>query len=196
MASETGLRERKKALSRQAIHAAAVKLFLKHGYETVTVAQVAAVADVAVTTLFRYFPDGKDALPFRGEEDRGAALTAAIRERDAGLDAFTAISDFMRSRGPFVPGDKAAAALQTLIAQTPPLRAYARKKWLDCEAALGQELSLALKLPDDAGLRALARFILETPDIAAQQADPPRAIIEILGRLRAGWLSVPENLPH
>lgn len=188
MTSEIGLRARKKTLSRQAIHNAATKLFLQHGYEAVTVADVADAADVAVTTLFRYFPDGKDALVFAWEEDRAQALIAAIREREPGTDVFAAVEHFMRSRGPFAPGNKEAAPLQKLIAATPPLRAYARKKWLDCEAALAAELSLALRTPASASLHALTRFILETPDIAAQEIEPPRAITEILGKLRIGWV--------
>lgn len=50
-----GRRERKKRLTREAIAKTALQLFAERGYDAVTVADVAAAADVAVTTVFNYF---------------------------------------------------------------------------------------------------------------------------------------------
>ncbi|MBN1422251.1 MAG: TetR/AcrR family transcriptional regulator [Planctomycetes bacterium] len=54
-------REREAERRRQAILAAARKLFWKQGYERATMPQIAAAAEVAAGTLYLYFP-GKEAL--------------------------------------------------------------------------------------------------------------------------------------
>lgn len=54
------LRERKKARTRAAIQHEALRLFREHGYDATTVEQVAQAAEVAHTTVFRYFPTKED----------------------------------------------------------------------------------------------------------------------------------------
>jgi AcrR family transcriptional regulator len=74
----TGLRERKKAQTRLRISDIATELFLSHGFDTVTVAQVAKAADVSVKTVFNYFGAKEDLL-----FDREAAWLSAIDELTA-----------------------------------------------------------------------------------------------------------------
>lgn len=56
----TGLRERKKARTRDAIREKARRLFREQGYAATTVAQIAEAAEVSLSTLFRYFPAKAD----------------------------------------------------------------------------------------------------------------------------------------
>src|SRR5689334_1421421 len=51
-----GLRERKKRRTRQAILDAAIQLFWLQGYEATTVMQIAERAEIAPSTVFKYFP--------------------------------------------------------------------------------------------------------------------------------------------
>src|SRR6188472_3653914 len=78
-----GLRERKKRQTRAAIAEAAMTLFQAHGFDAVTVADVARAADVSEKTVFNYFP-AKEDLVVHGGEERRAALIEAIRSRPAG----------------------------------------------------------------------------------------------------------------
>ncbi|MGI9823525.1 TetR/AcrR family transcriptional regulator [Agromyces sp. Marseille-Q5079] len=186
MAVTGGLRERKRAQTRVALRTAATRLFLERGFDQVTVAEIADEADVALTTLFTYYPEGKVALIFDREEDREAELVRAIEQRPAGTDPLSAIEAFMISRLPFTSNDGKRDEILELIFSTPQLRAHVRQKWTDCEDALTAELSRHDVLGAPAA-RALARFILESPDIAAREASPDTALQVIFTNLRRGW---------
>jgi AcrR family transcriptional regulator len=79
-----GLRERKKRQTRDTIAAAAMKLFQARGFEDVTVAEVAAAADVSEKTVFNYFST-KEELVFSGSDDRLDEHVDAIRQRVPGV---------------------------------------------------------------------------------------------------------------
>jgi AcrR family transcriptional regulator len=77
----TTLRETKKAQSRERIAQVAKELFTRHGYDDVTVEQVAQAAAVSKKTVFNYFPTKED-LVFDRAEDRASALLTAVTQRD------------------------------------------------------------------------------------------------------------------
>ena len=56
MDTELGLRERKKLRTRQLITQTAARLFVKRGFNAVSVAAVARAAEVSEATVFNYFP--------------------------------------------------------------------------------------------------------------------------------------------
>jgi AcrR family transcriptional regulator len=110
-----GLRERKKQQTRELIADTARRLFAEHGFERVTVAQIAQEADVAEATVFNYFPTKEDLFYSRLEAFEEELLTA-VRERRPGVSVLEAFRDFLLARrGVFAmnaPGGDDAATEQ------------------------------------------------------------------------------------
>jgi AcrR family transcriptional regulator len=87
-----GRRERKKAEVRQRISDVATALFLRRGFDQVSVSEIAEAADVARPTVFAHFPRKEDLFFDRYPEVAGH-LTQAIRQRPAGRSAISALRD-------------------------------------------------------------------------------------------------------
>ncbi|MFE9053043.1 TetR/AcrR family transcriptional regulator [Streptomyces rubiginosohelvolus] len=84
-----GLRERKKRLTYQAVSDAAITMFLERGFDKVSVAEVAAAADISKPTLFRYFPAKEDLVlhRFADHEDEAARVVTGRAPDETPLDA-------------------------------------------------------------------------------------------------------------
>jgi AcrR family transcriptional regulator len=87
----SGLRQRKKQETAERIALAAGMLFAQRGYESVSVSDVAAAADVSAQTVFNYFPTKED-LVFDRTARLDRALAEAIRHRREGTPAAAAIA--------------------------------------------------------------------------------------------------------
>ena len=76
--SEIGLRERKKQRMYETLSETAIRLFLEKGYDAVSVAEIAAAAEISKPTLFRYFPTKEDLVFHRiaDHEDEAARVVA------------------------------------------------------------------------------------------------------------------------
>jgi AcrR family transcriptional regulator len=97
--TQPGLRERKKAQTRQQIADVARRLFLERGFDAVTVAEIAREASVAEKTVFNYFPSKEDLFYGRLEAFE-EELLAAVRDRKPGESVIAAFRDFvMKQRG-------------------------------------------------------------------------------------------------
>ncbi|MFJ8857190.1 TetR family transcriptional regulator [Streptomyces sp. NPDC102451] len=90
MESPVGLRERKKAATRQAVHEATMRLTVEHGFDHVTVEAVADAAGISRRTFSNYFTNKEDALLY-GEEQLIGSLVRAVRDRPADEPAWTAL---------------------------------------------------------------------------------------------------------
>ncbi|MFG2985786.1 TetR/AcrR family transcriptional regulator [Streptomyces sp. NPDC048258] len=90
MDNTTGLRENKKLRTRRRLAATALELFLERGFDAVSVADVAAAAEVSKPTLFRYFPSKEDLVldRFADHQDEAARI---VRDRAAGQGPVAAV---------------------------------------------------------------------------------------------------------
>lgn len=178
VAPEPGLRERKKAQTRERLRDAAIDLFLRNGYDGTTVAQIAAAADVSEPTFFRYY-GSKVAVAVEPIRDLVDALTAAVAAQPAQLSPVEACL--------------AVADDATINAAIPPPEVPAALRQLQSEAVLAG----LLRIFDD-GRQTFAddcakRLGVEPMDPLAQQT--AGAIFGvILGATRA-WVHDPST-PH
>jgi AcrR family transcriptional regulator len=133
-----GLRARKKRAARQAIAAAAHRLFAERGFDAVTVAEIAAAADVSEKTVFNHFA-AKEDLVFAGRDERLAQLVADIEQRPPDtpvLDVFRAATHAALDAG-------TSAELRTILRGSRALQQRLAVGWEDeleaLAAATGDE---------------------------------------------------------
>ncbi|MEQ4724227.1 TetR family transcriptional regulator [Nonomuraea sp. B19D2] len=98
--ANSGLRERKKAKTRETILREAFRLFREQGYHATTTEQIAEAAEIAPSTFFRYFPTKEDLVTLDSFPPIVEALAIQPPELDplgalraAFATAFTSLSD-------------------------------------------------------------------------------------------------------
>src|ERR1700722_19684036 len=92
--TDPGLRERKKARTRQLIADAAARLFAQRGYEQVAVSDVAREAEVSEQTVYNYFQT-KEQLVTDRDQLVQHELSRMIRTRAPGTTPAAAIREFV-----------------------------------------------------------------------------------------------------
>jgi len=139
----TGLRERKKQQTYDALSEAAIALFLKRGFDEVSVTDIAEAANVSKPTLFKYFPTKQDLVLHRIADHRhesarvvtaaGVPPVQALREHFlAGLtarDPITGLNDHPQ-----------VLAYYKLVFTTPALTTRLHQFMDDDERALAEAL--------------------------------------------------------
>lgn len=138
----SGLRERRKQETRQAISDIATQMFVERGFEDVTIAQVAEAAGVAKMTVTNYFPrkedlvfDRADAVIRRladviGARAQGESMLAAIRR-----DYFEALARAEVTLGLSTPG------FAQMIISSPVLTGRVLEMLNERERALGDAIA-------------------------------------------------------
>ncbi|MGW1958284.1 TetR family transcriptional regulator [Streptomyces sp. NPDC001920] len=195
--SEIGLRERKKRRMYRTVSDTAIRLFLEKGFDAVSVAEVAAAAEISKPTLFRYFPTKEDLVLYRfaDHEDEAARVVregpspvAALRRHFlAGLercDPVTGLNDHPE-----------VLAYQSMLYGTPALAARLYGYLERSEAALAEALGAGLEARLAAGQiiavqRVLAqenwRRIAAGEPLAEVKRDAVTAAERAFGALEAG----------
>ena len=196
----TGLRERKKRETREALTRTALELFAERGYDETTLAEIAEAAGVSTRTIFAYFPSKEDIL-FANTQAMCDALDHALAERPRGTDALTALRDFILSAAH--EKTELDQKLGQLIARDATLASHKRARISQLQESLSAAIADDLGVgPDDlrpqvAAASLTAAFeVLEkqdrgrttstvTPEEIAAAIDP------VISFVRAGLQSVP-----
>ncbi|GAA3023484.1 MULTISPECIES: TetR family transcriptional regulator [unclassified Kitasatospora] len=170
----TGLRELKKERTRRAISEAAIALFLEHGFDRVSVADVAAAAEVSKPTLFSYFPTKEDLVVhrFADHQEQAAEVVRARPPGEPVLDAL--LRDFLAglTRRDPVTGlndHPAVLAFTGLVHGTPSLAARVGEYVARAEQSLAEALRASPGLPGPQELTAtlLAAQVTATQRVLA-----------------------------
>jgi TetR/AcrR family transcriptional regulator, regulator of mycofactocin system len=195
----TGLRERKRQRTREAIVDAALRLFDERGFDHTTIADIAAEADIAPRTFFGYFPS-KDAVVFDEFDDTFAALKARLLDRREGETAIDAMRDWLAG---FLAShdheDERSRCRRRVVASTAALQDHERGLMGRFEEILGDAVAIDLdeepgslrpRLVAAAAVAALTSLDAEHEHGGARglksRADPMATIDEALAFVRAG----------
>lgn len=149
-----GMRERKKACTRQRLLDAAFALFAEYGFEATTVEVIAARADVHPRTFFRHFATKEDVVvdenrarldrileAFAAEPDDAAVLTGLRRACRAGIEGYQEEHSTLHLE-------------LSLIATVPALQAANMEAALSWQRSLTAEIARRLGVDPEQGLQA------------------------------------------
>ncbi|MEU0577937.1 helix-turn-helix domain-containing protein [Streptomyces griseoincarnatus] len=191
---QSGRRERKKAATRQKIADTALRLFLERGYDAVGIRDVAAEADVAVTTVFSHFA-AKEALVFERDADFERRLARAVTDRAPGAPLVPALRQEMHALVRHCLADEAAPVWR-MIDASPALREYEGAMRLRHAETLAAALAVEPGAPRGAtACRALARFVVDAFALAREADDPQTSVDEIFRMVEAAWEAAEADVP-
>jgi AcrR family transcriptional regulator len=164
--TEPGLRERKKRRMYETLSEVAIRLFLEKGFDAVSVAEIAAAAEVSKPTLFRYFPAKEDLVLYRIADHEDEAARVVVESGEAPLVALRRHFLDGLERGDPVTGlsdHPQVLAFHRLLYGTPSLVARAHGH------IERQEAALAVALGGDLDARLAAGQIIAVRRILAME---------------------------
>ncbi|GLW98467.1 TetR/AcrR family transcriptional regulator [Microtetraspora sp. NBRC 16547] len=167
----TGLRRLKRQRIHEAISAAAISLFLERGFDEVSVAEVAAAAEVSKPTLFKYFATKEDLVLHRIADHQGEAARV-VRQRASGVDPLTALHhhflDGLARRDPVtgLNDHEEVIGYHRMVFSTPSLAARLFHHMSMDEEALADALREAT---DDLTARVLAGQVIAVQRVLARR---------------------------
>ncbi len=136
MSTAVGLRERKKARTREALKDAAMALFTRHGFDGTTVEEIVEACEVSPRTFFRYFPTKEDVL-FADADDRRGTLLAVLADRPAHEPPVVALHAAMRALASDYRHDRVELVARSKVVEgSPQLQAYKAEHQHGWEAAV------------------------------------------------------------
>jgi AcrR family transcriptional regulator len=184
MNATVGLRERKKAATRQALHDAALRLVAERGIDQVTVEEIADAAMVSRRTFSNYFSNKEEAL-FHGHRVWVQRLVELVHARPAAEGPW----DALRRATERLSAESADMDLQTIAARRllrnhPSLVVHQNAVYAANERDLAAELIGRMPGDPDTPLRArvLAATFLATVRVASQHwiDNPDQSLPDLL----------------
>jgi AcrR family transcriptional regulator len=191
------LRSKSRANLRAEIAEVAFKVFAERGFDQVTATEAAEAAGISRASFFRYFDSKEDAV-FVAQEEMGVKIAAALRERPAGEDAWTAlrrsldvaVATYQRSP------DEALARLR-LIRGTPTLRAHQLERLAQWREAIGAALAARIEVDDDdIKVEALAGAALGAFNAAAARWAQSDGAEDLIGLIDEAFEVIAEPFPR
>jgi AcrR family transcriptional regulator len=166
----TGLRERKKAAIRDALHEAALRLVVEQGLENVTVEAIAEAADLSRRTFSNYFSSKEEALFYR-DALRVQQFLDLLHERPVSESPLTALTRAIEDLADH-PEDHDATwlARRRSLPGRPDLVGHRAAAYAATERDLSAEIARRLpgSTPRDLRVRVLAATFLATLRVATE----------------------------
>jgi AcrR family transcriptional regulator len=153
-----------------------LRLFTERGFDHVTVAEIAAAAEVSEKTVFNYFPT-KAHLVFDEDPVVLDGLVAAIRNRAVGESALTAVREALSALANRMGGRR-----------PPEARAAFRRMVADSVALQNHQRAMTARYE-----RVLAEVLADQTGVSAGSAEPFIAAVALVGALRAGFEAAQES---
>jgi AcrR family transcriptional regulator len=183
----TGLRERKKLATRQALSSAALRLAVERGgLDNVTIEDITAEADVSLRTFRNYFASKYEAVADIGA-DRARRISASLLGRPPGEPLWEALTHavlqhYEGTDQPFSP-EMMTSIGQVL--QTPAMRGEYLKVNFEMQNALAEAIAERTGTDLDADMypQILAGAVTAATQVALRRwyaADPPVALRPLL----------------
>ncbi|AHH16665.1 putative transcriptional regulator, TetR family [Nocardia nova SH22a] len=191
----TGLRERKKQQTREALHRAAMRLYAERGSDSVTVNDICAAADVSPRTFFNYFESKDGAVLDWYEEQAGGSLADRIAARPAEEEPLPAIYEAIKSGVRRLQESATWREYQQLMRQNPRLLPDSiadsrRSQALMCEGVArrtGHPVDDLYPRALAAAAHAITRVALAQWDPADPESDLPGILDTSFGMLASGF---------
>jgi AcrR family transcriptional regulator len=187
----SGLRERKKQATREALREAALRLAVERGPDQVRVEDIAAAAGVSPRTYNNYFASREQAIVSAVTADREARIAAAVAARPAGVRLADAVTEAVVAQYTNT-GERAHKALLLITTQT-----ALRDAFLDTTAGIEPPLTAVIaERLGDAGAhtaRVLAASVAAAVRIALEGWLRPPGNAEATEDFAAGGLVVPSG---
>jgi AcrR family transcriptional regulator len=187
MAQAKGLREQKKEQTRAAIAHTAIGLFLRRGFEQVSIAEIAEAAGVAKQTVTNYFPNKED-LVLSAQPTLTPDLAGAVRGRAPGESPVAALYRLVRSeldrRAEWTGLHDGVTQFARMSLASPTLIEAFARLWGEVETNLAlafEELTAGADGAD--GADGAGR----TTAGAAGAGGPGSAVGQAMALLQAGW---------
>ena len=162
-------RDRKRLANREAIRAAALRLFMDRGFDAVSVEQVAEAADVSPSTVYRNFPTKEDLVLGRLAE-RQAELIDLLDERPGGTTIWELLWNTTLAWLPAADQQRLLRSEVALMDATPALMARLHQMMADWEVPISARLAIRCGRPaTDLELRQLTALYCATIRIVIRE---------------------------